>query len=90
MLESIFVLVIVMGFISFILAVDRESVIFSATSLLMWLVSLAGHLYIVVPGVDGYFTEVAFFAVSIGFIVLNIMWLILLYTDLSFWQKKRF
>lgn len=86
MLESIFILTVALGFILFILSIERENIIYSLTSLLMWIVTLAGMVYIVVPN-DTYYTEWAYFAISIGFIAINIIWSVILYMDLDYWRK---
>ena len=88
MLESIFIMTAAMGFILFILAIEEENIVYCLTSLLMWIVTLAGMVYIVVPG-DTYYTEWAYFAISIGFIAINVMWAIIIYMDLDYWRKHR-
>lgn len=80
MLESIFVTIIAIGFISFILAVYEESVMFTSVSMLMWIIIMAGFLAIEVPN-DTYYREWSMFAVALGFIFINISWLIKLYLD---------
>jgi len=80
MLESVFIIVIAMGFVSFILAVYEESVVFTGVSMLMWIIILAGFLAIEVPN-DTYYREWAMFGVALGFIFINIAWLIKLYLD---------
>jgi len=80
MLESIFIIIIAMGFISFILAVYEESVIFTGVSMLMWIIAMAGFLAIEVPS-DTYYQEWSMFGVSLGFIFINIAWLIKLFLD---------
>jgi hypothetical protein len=76
MLESIIIMMIAIGFISFVLAIESDSIIYSAISLLMWIIVMAGHVYIQVPG-DTYYNEVAMFPLSFGMIMLNIIWLII-------------
>jgi len=80
MLESVFIMIMAMGFVAFILAVYEESIIFSGVSILMWLIILAGFLAIEVPS-DTYYQEWALFGVSLGFILINIVWSIKLYMD---------
>jgi len=82
MLESIFIIVVAMGFISFILAVYEESVVFTAVSMLMWIIVMAGFLAIEVP-TDTYYTEWAMFATALGFIFIDLAWMIKLYLDYS-------
>lgn len=86
MIESVFITTIIMGFVLFILAIEKENIVYSSTSILMWIIVMAGQVYIVVPG-DTYYTEWAYFAVSIAFIIINVIWTIILYTDLDYWRK---
>jgi len=74
MLESIFILIVAIGFVSFVLAIMEQSMVFSAVSLLMWIITLAGQLYIEVP-TDTAYSEPALFPLSLGFIIINIIWL---------------
>lgn len=80
MLESIFVIIMAMGFILFLIAVMDKNIIFSLTSLLMWIIVLATHMYIEVPN-DTYYAEYALFAVSLAFIIINALWIIIMYMD---------
>jgi len=80
MLESIFIIIVAMGFIAFILAVYEESIIFTAVSMLMWIIVMAGFLAIEVPS-DTYYQEWSMFGVSLGFIFIDIAWMIKLYLD---------
>jgi len=80
MLESVFITIFAIGFISFVLAVYEESVVFTGVSMLMWIIILAGFLAIEVPN-DTYYREWAMFAVALGFIFICIAWLIKLYLD---------
>ena len=87
MLESIFVLSIAAGIIFFILGIEEENIIYSGASLLMWILVFAGHPFVQVPG-DTHYYEIAFFAVSIGFIVINVIWMLIIYLDLDYWRSK--
>jgi len=87
MLESVFIMLIAMGFVSFVLAVMDENMILCAVSMLMWIIILAGQLYIEVPS-DTHYDEPIFFAVSLGFIFINLIWLIVLWSDFKFWKKQ--
>lgn len=86
MLESVFVLTVIFGVVLFILSIERDNILYSLTSLLMWIVVMAGQVYIVVPN-DTYYTEWAYFAIALGFIAINIIWSIILYMDLDYWRK---
>ena len=88
MLESVFILSICAGFIFFILGIEQENVVYALTSMLMWIVVLAGHIYVVVPNAEGYYYEIGFFAISLGFIMINVIWVIILYFDLDYWRNK--
>jgi len=76
MLESIFILIVAIGFVSFVLAIMEQSMVFSAVSLLMWIITLAGQLYIEVP-TDTAYSEPALFPLAFGFIMINVIWLII-------------
>ena len=80
MLESIFIIIMLMGFVLFLISVMEKNIIFCLTSLLMWIIVLATHMYIEVPG-DTYYAEYALFGVAFAFIVINIIWAILIYMD---------
>jgi len=75
MIESVFIMMMAMGFIAFILAIESDSIVYSAISMLLWIIVMAGHVYIQVPG-DTYYNEVAMFPLSFGMIILNVLWLI--------------
>lgn len=77
MLESVFIIIMAMGFVLFILGISEKSIVYTATSLLMWIVVLAGHLYIEVPTDSTTYTEGAVFAVALGFIFIDVIWLII-------------
>jgi len=83
MLESVFIMFIAMGFILFILGIEMSSVVYAITSTLMWIIILAGQLYIEVP-TDTIYDEPAFYAVGLGFIIMNIIWIIIIKMDYSF------
>lgn len=77
MLESIFIMMMSMGFVLFILAVYDESIIFAATSLLMWIMTLAGSVYIQVPGSGDSYNEMGIVGIALAFIFMNILWLVI-------------
>jgi len=87
MLESVFIMLMAMGFVSFVLSAMDENMILSGVSLLMWIIVLAGQLYIEVP-TDTYYSEPALYAISLGFIFINIVWIIVLWSDFDFWRKQ--
>lgn len=75
MLESVFISILIMGFVLFIIGIEKKSLIYSALSLLFWIIVLATHMYIVVPN-DTYYAEYALFPLSFAFIIVNIIALI--------------
>lgn len=85
MLESIFITIMAMGFILFVLAIYEESIVFSATSLLMWIMVLAGVVYIEVAGGSSH-SEIGMVGVALGFIFINVIWIIIQFMN---FQKKR-
>lgn len=89
MLESVFILSVIIGVVFFILSIEKENVIYSSISLLMWIIVMAGQVYITVPNDTTEYMEIAYFAVSLAFIAINVLWIIILYTDLDYWRKHR-
>ena len=87
MLESIFILTIAMAFVLFVLSILDENLMFSSTSLLMWIIVMAGQLYIEVPG-DTTYSEIPFFSISLGFILILIIWTIVLWADFDYWRRN--
>jgi len=88
MIESVFIISMAMGFILFILAIEQKSVVYSLTSLLMWIFTWAGSVYIRSPGTTEAFNEFGMTGICLAFIIINIMWSILIYMDLQYWNKK--
>jgi len=84
MLESVFVIIMAMGFVLFILGISEKSIVYSATSLLMWIVVMAGQMYIEVPTDTDTYTEAGIFAVALAFIFINVIWIILRYMENQF------
>ena len=90
MLESIFICVFLSALGLSILAVERESVVYSAFSILLWIITMAGQLYIEVPGSGvEYYAEPAFFAVALGFIFFNAIWSVVIFFDFRRWRNTR-
>ena len=88
MIESVFIISMAMGFILFILAIEQKSVVYSLTSLLMWIFTWAGSVYIRSPGTTESFSEIGVTGICLAFIIINVMWSILLYMDLDYWHRK--
>jgi len=87
MLESIFVLMMCMGFILLILGIELEASIYNWISLLMWIIVLASYLNIEVPS-DTYYQEWGLFPISIGFILVNII--IIIYNYMRSEEMNRY
>ena len=80
MIESLFITILAMAFILFIIGIELESIVFSATSLLLWIIILAQSFYIEVPG-DTFYTDYTLNATALAFIFINVVWLIIMYTN---------
>ena len=76
MIESIFIVTMCMGFVTLILAIDNDNIYYALMSLLLWIVILATHIYIQVPTVDDAFYEPALLPISVGFIFINVLFII--------------
>ena len=76
-------MVIAIAFILFILAIERESIIYSATSLMLWLIIMAQSFYITVPG-DADYIDFTINAVCLAFIFINLVWMLIMHFD---WRK---
>jgi hypothetical protein len=77
MLESVFICLLAMAFLLFLLGIVEERIVFTGTSLLLWIVIFASCHYIQVPA-DTAYVELGLNAASIAFIVINIIWMILM------------
>jgi len=77
MLESVFVLTIAFGSLFFILAVLKDSLVFSAISLLHWIIVMAGQVYVVSGGTN--YSEPGMLGLALGMIFINLIWLIIQY-----------
>lgn len=84
MLLDIFMLMIVLAFILFVLAVFDENIIFSGVSFLLWIIIFAQAHYIWVPG-DAAYTDYSINAIALAFIFINILWMLVIHFD---WRKK--
>lgn len=76
MLESIFVILLAVAVITFFLAIFEEKIIWSGTSLLLWLIIFAEAVNIEVPG-DTTYTEYGLNAVCYAFIFLNVLYMVI-------------
>ena len=84
MIESVLIIMICMGFVLFLLGITEKSIVFSATSLMTWIVVMAGQQYIQVPNDTNTYTEFALFAVALGFVFINVIWIIVRYMENQF------
>ena len=78
MLESVFLIIMLMGFVLFLLGIVEENSIFTGTSILMWIIILAAHLYIEVPA-DTSYEEPVMVPLSLAFIIINLLILVIGY-----------
>ena len=83
-----FIMAIGAGFLFFILGVELQSLVYSAVSILLWIVVLAGHVFIQVPS-DTYYYEPAAMGISLGMILITVMWMILQYMSQATRQKYK-
>jgi len=74
MLESVFVATIILGSVFFILAVLKNSIVFSGVSMLYWIIVMAGQVYVVSGGTN--YSEGGMLGLALGMIFINIIWLI--------------
>jgi len=91
MLLSILITILIFAFITLILGINYEQIVYSATSILLWIISMAGQVYIVSPhNPDTYYSEPFIIALSLGMIAINIIWIIIQYTDIQYWKRHNF
>jgi len=84
MLESIFILTVIVAVVFMILGIEKESVIYAGISMLFWIIVMAGQIVIEVPITDATYykaTANAYFYIALGCIFINILWQILLYFE---------
>ena len=75
MLESLFILMVILGFLLTIYAHEKESIIFGVTCIILWLFIMVNALWVQVPfstGSDDY-AEYAFGVFCLIFIFINII-----------------
>ena len=53
MIESLLILVICMAFITFIVAIAEESLVYTMISVILWLFIMINSLYVEIPGTGG-------------------------------------
>lgn len=98
MLDNIFITLYIVGFIAFILAIEKRNITYAGASLVLYLILYAQSIYIEVPWIVA--TSTTDYATgtqqhldpAVGascwlFIIINI--LMLLYHFLGFWRRRR-
>ena len=88
MLESLFIIMIIIGFLMTIYAHERESIIFSVASILFWLLIMANSLYIEVPFStgDNTYMELGFNVLCLIFVFINAIQTVLYVMD---WRTQK-
>ncbi len=87
MIESVFMMLMGMAFILFILGVEGRSIMYSFTSLMLWMITMAQSLYIHVPG-DTSYQEWSLNAFALAFIFINIINIVMIWMDAK--DRRRF
>ena len=78
MLESIFVTLLAISFVTFVLAVEKWSIIYSSVSLILWLIIMASSFYVQVPG-DTNYSDATINAICLAFIFINIILMVIIH-----------
>jgi len=84
MIESLFILLVILAFMLMVLAVAQESKIYAMMSVVVWIIVFAQSLWIEVPGCDDGYTEYGFSALSTMFIFAMIVYALVLQFD---WRR---
>ena len=87
MIESIFIWMASVAFVTFILGVERENIIYSMLSTILWVMTMVGALYVQVPN-DTNYMDLGFSGICLAFIFTNIIWLLMMNAATK--QRKRF
>ena len=87
MLESVFIFISAVAFVTFVLGIERESIVYAFMSLMLWVIVMINALYVEVP-TDTDYSELALSAFCLAFIFANIIWLLTLYFDIE-WRRKK-
>lgn len=82
MIESVFLLIMIMGFILTLVSVEKKSLIYSILSIVIWLLVMAQSHYIYVP-CDTAYSELGVNAISLAFIFFGVIWTIVCYMDIK-------
>lgn len=83
MIESLFVVLILIAFILMIFAIMEESLIFSVLDAILWLFLMINSLYIEVPfsTTDNIYMEYAFSGLCMAFVMTNIIFALIQFTN---------
>jgi hypothetical protein len=81
MLESIFIILIIMAFIVFILAIDSESYPLCILSSIIWLIVGLQCLYVEVPNASDPYQEFGLAALSLAFVFAGIVLAVIYYMN---------
>jgi hypothetical protein len=88
MLIEMFLIFFAIGFISFLIGLEKEIAVYHLVSLFMYIITLASALYIEVGGSTLTYIDYTASAVSLGFIFLNIIYVILCVVENSMEAQK--
>jgi len=84
MVLDIFLMLMAIGFILFIMGIERENQGYAGLSLIIWLVIFVQSFYITVPG-DTDYSELGIQALSLAFVFINLVIMLVIQFD---WRKK--
>jgi len=74
MLLDVYLMLIAIGIILFVLGIERESMAYAGTSFVLWMIIFAQSFWVYVPGDTGY-ADYTMNAVSLAFILINVVWM---------------
>jgi len=86
MIESIFIILLLMAFIFFILAIEEWSLIYTLISWLLWITIFAATIYVQVPG-DTSYNDATISALSLGFVFITTIFLFIIHFEIGFKEK---
>jgi len=86
MLEGILITLTVFGFVTFFLAIERHSVIYSLIDIFIWLIVAANALNIETETAT--FTDHSLSAFAIIFVMVNLIWSVVKVFDLYLIHKR--
>ena len=87
MLESVFIVLLIVGFLIFMWAIEKKSYVLSLLSAIFWMIVYAQSWQIEVP-CDTSYTEPGISALAIGFVLISIVFAI--YFMVSSYVTKRY